>query len=237
MALKYIDDSYLSDIADAIRAKNGSQDTYKPSEMADAIGNISGGGGITPTGTIQITENGTVDVTSYANANVNVGSNPYSIEVNSPYFLTMGLLQYISSVDRLLWDLSASSNSITRLTVITTEGSIDAYKYLSGTLETSTLQSGYHPIIAPTGATSMGVTITGICQVIIRRYTVVNNAITGTVYDSGWTDITSETELTTSVTAGEAVCISFRRNSSNTAFAMQSGWSEYPNNIRIRFYQ
>lgn len=71
MANVVVNDTYLSDIADAIRAKNGSSDTYKPSEMADAISAISGGG-ITPTGTINITENGTVDVTQYASASVNV---------------------------------------------------------------------------------------------------------------------------------------------------------------------
>lgn len=40
---------YLDDIADSIRAKNGSSDTYKPSQMAAAIDNIpSGGGGSRP---------------------------------------------------------------------------------------------------------------------------------------------------------------------------------------------
>lgn len=38
-------DDTLTDIADAIRGKNGSSDTYKPSEMADAIDNIPSGGG------------------------------------------------------------------------------------------------------------------------------------------------------------------------------------------------
>ena len=44
MALIFTDDQNYSDIADAIRAKNGSSDTYLPSEMADAIAAISGGG-------------------------------------------------------------------------------------------------------------------------------------------------------------------------------------------------
>ena len=42
-----ITEKYLEDIADAIRAKNGGSDTYKPSEMAEAIIDIPGGG--TPT--------------------------------------------------------------------------------------------------------------------------------------------------------------------------------------------
>ncbi len=37
MSKAIIDEQYLTDIADAIRAKNGSADTYTPSEMATAI--------------------------------------------------------------------------------------------------------------------------------------------------------------------------------------------------------
>lgn len=43
-----LDEQILTDIADAIRAMNGSTTTYKPSEMAQAILDIvidSGGGG------------------------------------------------------------------------------------------------------------------------------------------------------------------------------------------------
>lgn len=39
-------DSTLTDIADAIRGKNGSSDTYKPSEMPAAITAIPSGGGV-----------------------------------------------------------------------------------------------------------------------------------------------------------------------------------------------
>lgn len=75
MALVTVNDTTLTDIADAIRSKNGQETLYKPSEMPDAIEAISGGG-ITPTGTkeISITENGTTteDVTNYASAEISV---------------------------------------------------------------------------------------------------------------------------------------------------------------------
>lgn len=45
MAIMIIDDKHFEDIADAIRGKNGSTDTYKPREMAEAITAISSGGG------------------------------------------------------------------------------------------------------------------------------------------------------------------------------------------------
>ena len=45
MAQGLISKKYLIDIAEAIRVKLGSSDTYTPSEMATAIANISGGSG------------------------------------------------------------------------------------------------------------------------------------------------------------------------------------------------
>lgn len=48
MAKVLVNESSLTGIADAIRSKNGSTDTYKPSEMAAAITAISGGGPVIP---------------------------------------------------------------------------------------------------------------------------------------------------------------------------------------------
>lgn len=70
MSKVLVTESSLSGIAAAIRAKNGSSDTYKPGQMAAAIQEIPTG--TTPTGTVNITQNGTVDVTDYASADVAV---------------------------------------------------------------------------------------------------------------------------------------------------------------------
>ena len=52
MSLVTIDDSCFTNIANAIRGKNGETTTYKPNEMAAAISAISGGGGIAQWGKI-----------------------------------------------------------------------------------------------------------------------------------------------------------------------------------------
>ena len=64
MALKLYNESDIQDIADAIRGKNGSSDTYKVSEMADAIDDIpTGGGGLSLTDVLNRSVTGDIDIT------------------------------------------------------------------------------------------------------------------------------------------------------------------------------
>lgn len=102
MSYGIINEEYLTDIADAIRAKLGVETTYTPAEMPDAIASISGGG-ITPTGTKSITSNGTHDVTSYASAEVAVPAGAStlgtkSITANGTYNASDDSLDGYSSV-------------------------------------------------------------------------------------------------------------------------------------------
>jgi hypothetical protein len=73
MANVIINDNHLSNIADAIRDKNGSNTTYLPSEMADAIMAISTSSG---SGGASILVNGSVGSTD---------SNGYNNEMSFSY--------------------------------------------------------------------------------------------------------------------------------------------------------
>lgn len=88
MGLIITDAKYYSDIASAIRNKLSNSSTYLPEEMASAILSISGGGGITPSGTYNISENGTYDITQYASVMVDVPENDYMLKYHGANSLT-----------------------------------------------------------------------------------------------------------------------------------------------------
>lgn len=79
-----ISNSYLEDIGDAIRYKKGTEQTFYPSQMGDAIRSIEG---IVPVGSIEIDANGTYDVTEKAEAVVSVEPDlrPLSVSENGTY--------------------------------------------------------------------------------------------------------------------------------------------------------
>lgn len=70
MSIVTIEDTNLTNIANAIRNKKGTSTKYKPNQMASAIESIEVG--MIPTGGLVITENGTYDVIKFANVEVMV---------------------------------------------------------------------------------------------------------------------------------------------------------------------
>lgn len=142
MSKALITEGYLTDIANAIRAKLGVQDTYTPPLMAAAIESIPTG--ITPTGTKQITQNGTHDVTEYASANVNVQPNLQSKTVTENGTVTPdqgydGLSEVVVNVsgggpvasDLVLMDASISivSGSVAALAAYARQSQLSDFQY------------------------------------------------------------------------------------------------------------
>ena len=79
MAKVVVTKSKLDSLATSISTKSGISTPMTIDQMTSAVDSISGGG-ITPTGTIQITTNGTHNVATYASAEVNVSSSSPSLQ-------------------------------------------------------------------------------------------------------------------------------------------------------------
>lgn len=113
MAKVLVNDSNLTSIANAIRGKNGSTDTYKPSEMAAAITAISGGGEPTIEA-LSITANGTYTapdgVDGYSPVTVNV---PQEGGLPESAFVISGNCSYRFANGGWDWFLENYGNRIT----------------------------------------------------------------------------------------------------------------------------
>ena len=100
MSKVLITESYLSAIANAIRGRNGTQNTYTPAQMAAAVtavpnayaagdeGKVVSNGALVAQSSSSVTQNGTVDTTLINSLTVNVsggGGGIYNATSNYEY--------------------------------------------------------------------------------------------------------------------------------------------------------
>lgn len=153
MSKVMLSESYLDDIADAIRAKNGLTDTYKPSEMAEAISELGGA----TLGSKAITENDTYyassdDLDGYSSVTVNV-PNPSAGTINITQNGTVDVTQYASA------DVNVPSVTPTGTINITQNGTVDVTNYASASVAVPNPSTGTKQIsITQNGTTTEDVT-------------------------------------------------------------------------------
>lgn len=139
--------------ANAIRAKTGgsaqiSYDFENDKGFSDAIAAIPTGGGIIPTGNIELIQQTGTDVTNYATASVRSGS----VSLNTPSVNASGLVTASATLGQSGWVGSAPSNATLQLstqgakTVSPTESSqtaVAAGKYTTGAVTVGAISNTY----------------------------------------------------------------------------------------------
>ena len=157
MANVIVDKNKIDLLANAIADKSGEALTMTLDEMVEAVDGIeTGGGGITPTGNINITQAGVTDVTNYATATVPQGvvsvdtSETYSTNYtgrywNKSFFVYGDVAGWIPQDD--LSSLSNSYNAIAKNTTITPTESAQtiggANTMLEGAVTVNAIPSNY----------------------------------------------------------------------------------------------
>lgn len=105
-----INPALLTGIADAIRTKTGGAGTMTPAQMASQIALIETG--ITPSGTLTITENGIYDVTDKAAAAVQVPQNSIQFfEATVADDVASGKMSYLSGANDYLASIRNDPNA------------------------------------------------------------------------------------------------------------------------------
>lgn len=215
-----IEKNTLDDLAEMIAAKSGEALPLSLSEMIDAVHGIEeGGGGITPTGNIDITQAGVTDVTDYATATVpelqnfdTYSNTTYYTAHSQRYYETVTLIDpyqdgFLHFQDGVSFNINTISGAAvaanTTITPTTSAQTVGGANYMmEGAVTVAAMPSGSATPAASISGTSATVS-TGTNTLTLSK-TVSNTPQVSAGYVSAGTAGNSNVSLTANVTTKAA---------------------------------
>ena len=222
MSNVFVDKTKIDNLANAISAKSGESVPMTLTEMTQAVDGIDtsgGGGGITPTGNIDITQAGVTDVTNYATATVPQGD--VYVDAYRGYFTTSGVRkwhyqpyaainvgdsygdvgfiadEYYNEATDHVFNAVPSGTTVTPSTSSQTIGG--ANYMMEGAVTVSAMPSG--SVTAPSTISGTSATVsTGTNTLTLSKTISVTPNVTTSGYVSSGTAGNSNVSLTASVT-------------------------------------